>query len=340
MPKGRNGTSPFATIAATVVSAAAGLAAGWIAYSKFIVNHSIRVGPAIVTLRKEFRCKSRAVLSYYFDEVGEGPPLVLLHSINVAASSYEMRPIFQHYEKHRRIYALDLPGFAFSDRGDHPYTPALYVEAILEFLRNKVKEPADVIALSLSGEFAASAALQEPAAFHSLTLISPTGFALRAGDQTLPRASAHGTANMIYALISFPLWSQALYDLLVTRLIIRAFLSRSFMGPVDRGLEEYAYRTAHQPEARHAPLIFISGRLFTPYVRAAVYDKLTLPVLVLYDKDPYVRFDALPEFVVKHPTWQAVRITPTNGLPHFERMPAVARALDAFWGSISQGGLG
>jgi pimeloyl-ACP methyl ester carboxylesterase len=334
MPEERGGMSTCATIAAAAVSAAAGLVGGWLAYSKFVINHSMHVGPAINALRKDFRCESKAVLSYYFNEVDEGPPLVLLHSINAAASSYEMRPIFRHYGERRRIYALDLPGFGFSDRGDHSFSPALYAESILAFLRNTVKEPADVVALSLSSEFAASAALREPGAFHSLTLISPTGFKLRVSDSTPRRARRRGTLDMAYALLSFPLWSQALYDLLVTKASIHTFLSRSFVGPVDRGLEEYAYRIAHQPGARYAPLTFLSGRLFTPDIREAVYDKLRLPVLVLYDRDAYVSFETLPDFVVRHPNWQAVRITPTNGLPHFERMPAVARALDAFWQAI------
>jgi pimeloyl-ACP methyl ester carboxylesterase len=334
MPQERGGMSTFATIAAAAVSAVAGLVGGWLAYSKFVVNHSMHVGPAINALRKDFRCKSKAVLSYYFNEVDEGPPLVLLHSINAAASSYEMRPIFKQYGDRRRIYALDLPGFGFSDRGDHSYSPALYTEAILAFLHNSVKEPADVVALSLSSEFAASAALQDPDAFRSLTLISPTGFKLNASAPTLRQTRWRGMLDMAYALLSFPLWNQAFYDLLVTKASIHAFLSMSFVGPVDRGLEEYAYRIAHQPGARYAPLIFLSGRLFTPDIRAAVYDKLRLPVLILYDRDAYVSFEALPDFVVRHPNWQAVRITPTNGMPHFERMPAVARALDAFWQAI------
>lgn len=334
MPHERDGMPPFATVAATAATVAAGLVGGWIAYSRFVIDHSLPLASAIVAPRKEFRCSRKGVLSYYFDEVGKGPPLVLLHSINAAASSYEMRPIFQHYRAHRWVYALDLPGFGFSDRGDHAYMPALYSEAILEFLRIQVREPADVVALSLSSEFAAYAALQEPDAFRSLTLISPTGFTLRTGDRTPRQASERGASNMIHALLSARLSSQALYDLLTTRPSIHAYLRRSFVGPVDKGFEEYAYRTAHQPGARYAPLYFISGKMFRPDVRETVYDRLTLPTLVLYDKDAYVSFDALPVYVMSHPNWQAVRITPTNGLPHFERMPAVARALDDFWGAI------
>ena len=65
-------------------------------------------------------------------------------------------------------------------------------------------------------------------------------------------------------------------------------------GPVDPGLVGYAVATTRQPGARHAPLAFLSGRLFTPQVRTEVYERLDLPVLVLHDRDPFVSFPALP----------------------------------------------
>ncbi|MBZ0306880.1 MAG: alpha/beta fold hydrolase, partial [Anaerolineae bacterium] len=145
-------------------------------------------------------------VSYYVDKSQVGRPLVLLHSINAAASAYEMRPLFNHYRTLRPVYALDLPGFGFSERPNRVYSPDLYKETITDFLQTQVGEAADVIALSLSSEFAALAALEQPSLFHSLTMISPSGFSYkgRSSDAT-------------YQLFSFPLWSQAFYDLLTTR---------------------------------------------------------------------------------------------------------------------------
>jgi pimeloyl-ACP methyl ester carboxylesterase len=246
---------------------------------------------------------------------------VLLHSINAAASSYEMKPLFERYRGRRRVYALDLPGFGFSDRSDREYTPELYVRAMLEFLDSQVGAAADVIALSLTSEFAARAALSRPEFFRTLTLISPTGFGDRSPDssETLRRA------------LSVPVWARPVFDLLVSKPGIAYFLRRSFAGPVDAGLADYAYATAHQPGARYAPFWFISGALFTPDVRDAYYARLRLPVLVLYDEDGYVTFDRLPDFARQHANWTATRIAGTRGLPHFERPAETAAALDRFW---------
>lgn len=57
-------------------------------------------------------------------------PLLLVHSVNAAATAYEMKTLFEHYRGKRPVYALDLPGFGLSDRSDRKYTPRLMTDAI------------------------------------------------------------------------------------------------------------------------------------------------------------------------------------------------------------------
>jgi pimeloyl-ACP methyl ester carboxylesterase len=135
----------------------------------------------------------------------------------------------------------------------------------------------------------------------------------------------------LYRTFSLPLWSQALYDLLTTRVSIRFFLKQSFEGAPDEGLLAYAYATSHRQGARFAPLHFISGKLFSADIFERVYLQLRVPTLVIYDQDAFTRFDALPSLLGQNECFQAVQIAPTRGLPHFERIAEVAEALEAFW---------
>jgi pimeloyl-ACP methyl ester carboxylesterase len=315
-----------------LLAALAAAIGGWIGYSALRINHRAPLPPATNAERRTFISPAAGMVSYYVDRKPAGRPLVLIHSINAAASAYEMMPIFEHYRGKRPVYALDLPGFGFSDRSDRAYSPWLYADAIVDFLRTQVREgSADVVALSLGSEFAARAAKGHPELFNSLTLISPSGFTDRTAKKASQRASQQGKSDSLYRLFSFPLWSQAFYDLLVTPPSINYFLKQSFEGTVDPGLKHYAYATSHQPGARFAPLYFVSGKLFSPDIRQSVYEQLVLPVLVLFDKDSFVRFDTLPQMAQEHPNWHTVRIAPTKGLPHFEKMADVAQALDSFW---------
>lgn len=309
-----------------------GVVGGWILYSRTQIDHDMHLPNAIHADRMTYtgRLTSRQ-MSYYADTRAAGTPLVLIHSINAAGSSYEMKPIFEHYCGQRPVYALDLPGFGFSERSNTVYSWRLYTDSIIEFLSDVVGESADVVALSLGNEFAARAACEHPNLFRSLAMISPSGFTTRENKVASQRASDEGNSNGVYQFLANPLWSQAFYDLLGTRISIKYFLKQSFEGEPDQGLMDYDYLTSHQPGARYAPLYFVSGQLFTPDIQQAVYEQLTIPVLVIYDRDNFVRFDTLPDVVSQYDNWQAARITPTKGLPHFEKLSEVGDALDKFW---------
>lgn len=196
--------------------------------------------------------------------------------------------------------------------------------------------PADVIALSLSSEFTTEAARRRPELFNSLTLISPSGMMQRGETNTAQFANAFGFDGMAYPILSFRLWARPFYDLLTTRRSLQWYLQKSFVGDVPDGMVNYAYSTAHQPGAEHAPLYFVAGRLFTTNALDRIYRQVATPTLVLYDRDPYVRFDRLPELLAANPAWQSKRIGPTLGLPHWEKPEATIEALEEFWANVQE----
>jgi pimeloyl-ACP methyl ester carboxylesterase len=268
------------------------------------------------------------VLSYYEDRLAEGRPIVLLHSVNACASAYEMKPLFERFRRARSVLALDLPGFGFSERDAQPYSPELYTDELIDFLthvRDEAQAP-DVVALSLTCEFAARAAAMRKDLVHSLSFISPTGFKAPgpAHGRSRPRtaSSPPGAPD--------PWWGRLAFEAVASRPSIRYFLGKSFVGPVDPGLRSYAYDTSHQAGAEHAPLAFLSGRLATEGIDK-IYAKLERPVLVLYDRDGYTSFDLLPEMVGRYIMWESRRISPTKGMPQFERLDDTASALEEFW---------
>ena len=114
-----------------------GGAAGWIAYSRFGINHRQPLPPALPGRLQRLRTAAGAV-NLYDDGLESGVPLLLIHSVNAAASAYEVRPLYRHYARSRPVYALDLPGFGFSERRRQVYTPGVMVEAIHAVRRRSV----------------------------------------------------------------------------------------------------------------------------------------------------------------------------------------------------------
>ncbi|MFO0678940.1 MAG: alpha/beta hydrolase [Polyangiaceae bacterium] len=301
--------------------------------------------PAIDAEKKVLRTRRKQEVAYYVsaprppatrgegarDHVRPPRPLLLVHSVNAAASAYEMRPLFERYRGDRTVVAMDLPGYGASERDRRTYTPELFADAILdvaERVASKGVAP-DVVALSLGCEFTALAALARPDAFASLTFLSPTGFSAK--ENAVQAAGRSSRSDMVFRILDTPVLSPLLYRALTSRPSLRHYLRKSFVGPVDEGLLAHARATSARPGARFAPFHFLAGKLFTPDVADRVYAALDVPTHVVFDEDAYVTFDRLSEIERANPKITSTRILPSRGLVHFELPDATARTLEAFW---------
>ncbi len=265
---------------------------------------------------------------------GRGAPVLLLHSINAAASAYEVRPAFEAIARSRRAYAPDLPGFGFSERGDRRYDVALYVAAVEDALDAIAEEcgdvPVDVFALSLSSEFAARVAAGRPARIRTLTLVTPTGLDRRSASLRAPPGTDREVPG-VHRVLSQRLWSQALFDVLTSRPSVRYFLQRTWGSKsIDEGLWNYSWTTARQPGARFAPLVFLSGRLFSKDIRD-VYERLAMPVWVPHATRGDFRDFSGADWTASRRNW---RLQPfdSGALPHFEHPAAFEASFRAFLG--------
>ena len=305
-----------------------------IAYSKLFVPHALHLPQALEGERCEFSGRAGR-LSYYVAGpmvLGDTAPLLLIHSVNAAASAYEVRPLFEHYRQTRRVYALDLPGFGFSERSKRNYTPRLFADAVLDMLdeiaRERGPEPVDALALSLGSEFLARAATEQVGRFATIALVSPTGF--RKGDSFYGAPSSSRGLPFLNKVYEFPLWSRPFFDLLNSRASQRYFLSKTFGSneAIDLGLLEYDYLTAHQPGAQHAPYCFISAIPFSTDINR-IYDTLEPPVWLAHGVRGDFTDYAGTQKLAARPRWE-LRVFQTGALPYFERPDEFFAAYNAF----------
>ncbi|WP_102126814.1 alpha/beta fold hydrolase [Deinococcus planocerae] len=302
---------------------------GWTVYSRLRIPHDLTPPPALDAERRTLGGRAGPVNAYV---AGSGAPLLLVHSVNAAASAYEVRPLFEHYRASRRVYALDLPGFGFSRRGGREYTPRLMTDALHDVLDEIAlesgEERVDALALSLGGEFLARAASERPERFRSVTLVTPTGFG-KSEQFYGGLGSTRGSAALKRAY-EHPLLGQPFYDLLASVPSLRFFLALTFgsFAAVDEGLLRYDYPTSHVPGARHAPFAFISGTLFSADIDR-VYEALTVPVWLAYGtRDRFTDFGDLSN-VERRPNWTFDRFE-TGALAYFEQPGPFISAYDAF----------
>lgn len=266
-------------------------------------------------------------LAYYVD--GDGPPVLLLHSVNAAASAYEMKPVFERLRDRFRVYAVDLPGFGHSDRSDRTYDVRLYVDAVhdmLDVIAAEDGRPVLAMALSLASEFLARAAVEAPDRFRGLVLVTPTG--LNRSSDRLRRPGTREVPGFL-AIFKAPPWGRPLYRLLTSRSSIRYFLRRTYGSKdVHEDMADYDYASSHQPGAEHAPYAFLSGRLFSTDIRA-VYEQLEIPVFVPHGTRGDFKDFSGAGWAESRPNWT---LTPfaTGALPHWQAPNLFFDSLDGF----------
>ena len=290
--------------------------------------------PAVVGQRTELQTGAGRV-SFYQSDVPQDAlqtPLLLVHSVNAAASAAEVAPLFHHYSTTRPTYAIDLPGYGFSDRSARPYTIRLMTDAVLAVLAHIRSQhggvAVDVLGVSLASEYVARVALEVPAAVRRIALVSPTGFS-RAKRFYGPPGSSRGIA-WFYRLASNPAWSSGLFNTLVRPGVVRYFLQRTFgRKQVDESLWRYCVLTAHQPGAKHAPLCFLSAYLFAADINA-VYEKLACPVWVsMATRGDFTDYRGR-NTVDQRANWH-FESTPGGALPYFEDLAAFTAKLDVYF---------
>ena len=267
-----------------------------------------------------------------FESGSDGPPLLLIHSINAVASSAEVEPLRARYGASRRVYCLDLPGFGESERSDRRYTPRLMSDAIIDAagkIAARHQQPIDALAVSLSCEFLARAASEHPALFRSLALVSPTAFN---GGKVL-RAAPGATRGKawLYAALRGPGsgWGAWLYRQLTRPGVIRYFLERTWGSKrIDEKLWQTDVVIARRPGAHFAPLYFLSATLFSADIHT-IYDSLRTPVWVSHgQRGDFVNYTQLADFA-KRNDWR-VTVFDTGAMPYFELPDAFATAYDSF----------
>jgi len=269
---------------------------------------------------------------------GQGPPLVLIHSMNASPSAAEVRPLFDRYAGSRTVFAPDLPGCGFSDRTDRRYDPRLMTDALhalAEQVRLRCGEARiDALAVSTACEFLARAAMERPERWRCLAFVSPTGL-----NGNRPHRGPRGRTRAIpglHAVLSARPWAQALYRTLTRPEVVRYFLRRTFgRQDIDETLCAYGVRNAEVAGARFAPLHFLGAGLFSADIHD-VYESLTQPVWVSHGvRGDFTDFRGL-RLLANAGTWR-VSVFQAGAMPYFEVMPEFARAFDAFLRDAARG---
>src|SRR5919206_1452874 len=211
----------------------------------------------------------------FYTRRGGGTPLLLIHSVHPAASSFEWRSNVDALAESHTVYTIDLLGFGCSDRPDVRYSARLYLHLIDDFGRYVIGAPCTLIASSLSAAYAAVLAARDPARYPALVLICPTGLS----RQHEPAGAGGDFARLV---VDAPVVGTALFNTPGSPASPRPFLKRAYADDslVTEELIDVYFATSHQPGARFAPAALVSQHLNID-VRDALR-RLAQPLLLVW----------------------------------------------------------
>lgn len=279
--------------------------------------------PPVPALERRLVTPDGAVAMY---EAGEGDPVLLLHSINAAASAMEVEPLFTALTRGRRVIAIDWLGFGRSDRPAIEYRPGHFRRVLAAVLDDLGQPAPDVVALSLASQVPAVIAAAEPDRIRRIVAIAPTGI----GRFGVDRQPTRG--RIVEAVLRRTPLGRLLFRALTTRRSIDGFMNQVVLLPasIPPAYRSYAWRTAHQAGAHHAPIAFVSGRLADPGAGDA-WRRLGIPALLLFGESPRFSDPAAMREGVRTNACVTVEMIPGSGdLPHWEQPARTIERIERF----------
>lgn len=192
-----------------------------------------------------------------FQNLGEGPPILLLHSFGPGHDAEEWRDAAECLARDHRVYAPDLLGWGHSDKPALTYDGELYIELVRDLLRDVVGRRAAVAAAGLPAAYAVQVAVDHPELVRGLALVGPLGIELNSDEPDFKDALLHRALRL-------PVLGTSALNLFTSRAAIAHHLRHDvYAAPerVDAGLVDHHYRASHQRGAQAVLAAYLAGYL-------------------------------------------------------------------------------
>ena len=259
-----------------------------------------------------------------YTKKGSGTPLLLLHDLTTGSSSYEFCKIIDELAEKHEVYAVDLLGYGLSDKPNITYTSYLYVQSIIDFIKNVIGKKTDILATGDSSSIAVMCAHNDGEVIDRIVLINPQSI------NQLNRIPSKRT-KLLKLLIDTPVLGTFVYNMLTTKEAFRKLFAEKYFynsGMISEGILE-AYREAsHQPDC-NAKYTFASymGRYMNTNVVHAL-KQIDHSIYVIYGTEKIDNQTTIDTYLSYNQSIEAFPISYTRQYPHLERSKAVLDQLE------------
>lgn len=245
-------------------------------------------------------------------DVGEGPPLVLLHTLRTQLDMFQK--MVPKLSKYFRVYALDYPGHGFSDIPSVEYTPEFFTDVVARFLEQLNIQDAIVAGESIGGSISLVLAARHNPRVKQV-------IAINAYDYDAGRGIMRGSpvAKLLFSLNNVPILGSTFWRLRqypVFKLIMEGGVVHNDALP--SALLREMHEVGNRPHHYRAFMSLV--RHFVGWEDArANYAKIAVPVLLVYGEGDWSRPD---EREANHRAIPGAQMTIVKDAGHFLSLDA------------------
>lgn len=293
-----------------------GVVIGAIAATMHIINRYIEKASNLIDkLKAKEKCFYKWRLgNMYYEKVGEGSPILLIHDFTPYASSYEWENIINKLAESHTVYAVELLGCGRSDRPAIEYTNFMYVQMIGDFINDIIGEQTDIITSGYSSSIAIMATNYTCEHIGKLLLINP-------GDLDVIVRKPCIFCKIAKTVLELPILGTFLYNMFTLRGNIDHILTEKyFYNPfsVHTDIIDTYYKAAHKG---HANGKYVLASIIANYTGANIEHALKNcknDIFIIGGKH-YENIDEIIEdYKNLKPEIESVILSKSKKLPHFE----------------------
>ena len=257
---------------------------------------------------------------------GTGSPLLLIHDLIVGSSGYEYRKIVDDLSKDHELYVLDLLGYGLSDKPNMTYTNYLYVQLILDFIKNVIGEKTDVVASGDSSSIAIMACHNDPESIRNVILLNP---------QSLSRMnlSPNRQTRLMKFILDLPVLGTFIYNMMTTKESFRKNFREELFYNRHSISEEMiaAYSEAsHYPDynAKYSYTSYVGRYMNTGMIHAL--KEINHCIYIVYGKGQREIESITDHYIYFNSAVEKVGIEDSGHFPHIEQPDATLQQLRIF----------
>lgn len=224
-------------------------------------------------------------LALRYEKTGEGPPLVLLHTIRTQLEYF--RSLAPVLAKAHTVYAIDLPGHGHSPidpraRFDEPY----FRQGVIGFFEKLDLTGVTLVGESIGGALALTVAAAIPQRVERVFAVNPYDYETRFGDGI---RRGNWFANLIIGSLQIPILG-AINASLENKVVLGKIMGGGYRDPrkLPADLLNEFDQVAHRPGYKRAARRVLAGWRSWSEARDQ-YRRISAPVTLVYGDSDWSR---------------------------------------------------